>query len=78
MKFILFVLAFVFPAVAYSIGEGGDTGMAGQNASAATADFTGTTSRQAHDSFYAGTPRHHREVEAAEPLRAQQSGRDPN
>src|SRR2546422_9939825 len=52
--------------------------MARQNASAAAADFAETTSRQAHDSFCAGNPRHHREAEAAEQLRAQQSGRDRN
>src|SRR5437879_5030631 len=52
--------------------------MARQNASAATADSAETACRQAHDLFWSGNPRHHREAGAAEHLRTQQSGRDRN
>src|SRR2546426_1286154 len=52
--------------------------MARQNASAATADSAESASGQAHDSFCVANPRHHRETEAAEHLRTQQSGRDRN
>src|SRR6266511_1656763 len=52
--------------------------MARQNASAATADSAESASGQAHDSFCVANPRQHRETEAAEHLRTQQSGRDRN